>query len=433
MNVTMSHDDHGNMNMNATDKMSGHNMNMDMNITMDMNDMDHNHMDNMHDHHMEHMNVSECLSSMDVMSIVWITINIILLANMIPLMYKFIKMNLQKRSKKKQKWYLFYPGIIFTICTFIILIADTVVIFFYECNHFWWMLFMLIFGSTYTLQIVLVFTILFARTYFIFKSSAYALSKRTIIIYCLLFIMVPCSVGLVEAWYHISHHSEVSSTALALCYVFNMLVMVSLLTLFTQKLFITYTNLPTVHDPRRSETHRNLMKVITRTVVLTSISLLFTLIASIGFITIDKWNTFGQMMIALLVIIDVYTNFVCILLSYAFFDRYYQKLCGKFDHKIGQICNYISGTDVNTLIRLTSTSTAKSSPAVSRNRSKTQPTCAIELKSNSHQRSQSQPTSTDETTTTTTKSQINLSNMDSNSEYPISSGDETTGIEIVSI
>ena len=350
-NNTMNHD---HMDMNMDDDTMDHS-DHDMSGHDDHDDHDGHH--GHHGHDMDHsLNVSECLDSISSpMSITWIVINLLILLLTIPLTIKFLKTHFKKNQNQKQKQpqYLFYAGIAFVLTTYIILIADTISIFFYECNHMWWMLFMLIFGFTYTLQIMLVLIILFLRVYFIFQTSAYAISKATIGIFLIVFVSIPPTVGVVEFWYHTSHHSESSSIGLAICYFVNILVMLSLLLLFIHKLFTIYGHLPKIEDIKQSETHRSLMRVITRTVVLTSISVIFTLTASIGFITIDKLNKLGFMIVTIMVVIDVFTNFVCILLSYAYFNDYYDKLCGRFDIFCGGICNKITGASLmNEMVNL---------------------------------------------------------------------------------
>jgi len=380
---------------------------------------------NGHDEHdmMDHsLDISACLESIgSPISIIWIVINCLILLLTIPLTIKFLKTHFQKQSKK-QPQYLFYPGIIFVLTAYIVMIADTISIFFYDCNHMWWMLFMLIFGFTYTLQISLVLIILFLRVYFIFKTSAYALSKLTICIFMITFISLPPIVGVVEFWYHTSHHSDESSIALAICYFINILIMTSLLILFIHKLFTIYGHLPAIQDIKQSDTHRSLMRVITRTVVLTSISVIFTFIASIGFITINKLNKLGLMIVAVLVIIDVYTNFVCILLSYTYFNDYYDKLCGKFDLFCGEICNKITGAslmhEMVSLQKLRSISklsfhSSHSKENVNNDKSKSSNNCAVD----------------GEETKSTPETDIVHNHSNDGEEY-VSSQDET---EIVSV
>ena len=135
--------------------------------------MEHNHdtenMDSNHDHDM-HMGHSDgnCNIFQNLPSLLWIFINILILLSTIPIIFVFLKRHFKKHSIEKQPAYLFYSALLFVFTTLVILVADTISIFFYECSHMWWMMFMLIFGFAYTMQILLVLIIFLSRVHFCF-------------------------------------------------------------------------------------------------------------------------------------------------------------------------------------------------------------------------------------------------------------------------
>ena len=303
----------------------------------------HNHHE-MHDHDsMDHMMHADgnCNLFGNIGITMWFIINITIILSTLPFIFKFLRSHIKHRRDAQAPFHQFFPAILFVIITFIVLLSDTASIYFYNCNYTWWMMFMLIFGFTYTLQIILVLIIFFFRVYFIFRSSQFQLSKITICFYTVTFIPLPICVAIVEFWYHISHHSKMSRIVLGILYICNILCMLSLMVLFTKKLRETYKYLPSV-DKSKSETHQLFIGIMTRTVILTAISMIFTLIASLGIIFIDQMETVGMIIVGLLVIIDVYTNFICILLSFSYFNEMYYKLCSCIDVKINRFCRYLN-------------------------------------------------------------------------------------------
>ena len=76
---------------------------------------------------------------------------------------------------------------------------------------------------------------------------------------------------------------------------------------------------------------------------MTAVSLLFTTIASVGILTINQFDIVGRIIVALMVIIDVYTNLICVLLSYSYFNGAYDRLCGLADSKCNDLCHYVTG------------------------------------------------------------------------------------------
>ena len=78
--------------------------------------------------------------------------------------------------------------------------------------------------------------------------------------------------------------------------------------------------------------------------------------------SIDQMDIIGHIIVGLMVIIDVYTNFLCILLSYSYFNSMYYKLCGCADKKCGKLCvRFAANKDVNYVAELVANTSSNSS------------------------------------------------------------------------
>ena len=107
-----------------------------------------------------------------------------------------------------------------------------------------------------------------------------------------------------------------------------------------------------------------LKHTITKTSLLTLISTCNTIFA---YIVIAVWTYIDSIhfsfMRDILIILDMYTNFVCVLLSYKYFDGYYDKLCGKCDNGCDRLWTKIFVDKNQGMINQMSVEVAPTSPS----------------------------------------------------------------------
>jgi len=107
------------------------------------------------------------------------------------------------------------------------------------------------------------------------------------------------------------------------------------------------------HKSMKSTQHRQklinnkLLTTISKSTILALISLTMTFLTPItmlfGYYTLSTSHNqtmyeAGTCLLAFCSLFDVYTNYICILLSYNCFDKMYVKVCGKCDKKCRAIC-----------------------------------------------------------------------------------------------
>ena len=108
---------------------------------------------------------------------------------------------------------------------------------------------------------------------------------------------------------------------------------------FVQKLFQVY-------KMDNNNLDEDLIRIITKTTILTLFSICFTIIANIvGQITAPWEEKDDDIAIFLLTrglfAMDVFTNFICFVLTYQSFDKYYSIFCGFCHSKCRTMCQCI--------------------------------------------------------------------------------------------
>ena len=99
---------------------------------------------------------------------------------------------------------------------------------------------------------------------------------------------------------------------------------ISMLILFVRRLIHVYKSLEFVDRSFAVE-------AITRVMVLTSISLLMTLLDALTWITGHLWLDKFPRALSYVLLLDIYTNFLCVGLSYTVFKMFYNNWCSYID------------------------------------------------------------------------------------------------------
>ena len=92
-----------------------------------------------------------------------------------------------------------------------------------------------------------------------------------------------------------------------------------------------------------------LIGMITKATILTFISIFITCLAPISIIALNNSDSVHIRSITTLVIIaDLYSNFICIVLEYDYFNGYYSRLCSCMDIKCRKLWSKMVGVSDET-------------------------------------------------------------------------------------
>ena len=311
----------------------------------------------------------------EIAVLIFIVFSIILEIITIPMMYFFIKRyhatqtNTDKLIKVHKK--LFWTAIPFLILTLIAIPNQIPYVMLLKCSIHQEgddrVLNALSFTLTTNAAMYFVMQIFwFLRLYYGFKDSVLALNKYTVILYMVLFsvliiIFVPVVIG-----YHWVKY-QYWSALLSFWVFINVCLAISFSILFAIKL-------SRAHREYDGNYNAVFLVTINKITVLSLLSLLITIIAiSIGFIRIsilangDRSNLldFVSFYANLL---DNYTNFLSVILSFTFFERLYMILLGKVD-KCFRCCCWNKLLSIqhekNMIIELKTVNSRSNSPVVS--------------------------------------------------------------------
>ena len=96
---------------------------------------------------------------------------------------------------------------------------------------------------------------------------------------------------------------------------------------------------------RLSNGDEHYMGIATKTTILTVICLIVTMIGYTPFVFINYLNGHSYWIYEVCLLIDIYTNWMCVVGGYPMFASYYERLCAKIDSKCRDCCGNILGID----------------------------------------------------------------------------------------
>eukprot|EP01084_Bolivina_argentea_P265102 449237_1 len=182
----------------------------------------------------------------------------------------------------------------------------------------------------YIIQSFTLLIIFFNRIFNVFRKTRYRLSICTKNVYISLFI-IELFCGMLML-FSIVHSTPIILWIFAATF-FSLLItlMISLVSLFAYKLIQVYKHLEDSSDD-------SLVAAITKPTILVSVSVFVTFIRLISLTIRIQFLSWSDYMILkwvddYITICDIYTNFVCVILSYKVFKIYYIKLCSVSDSK----------------------------------------------------------------------------------------------------
>lgn len=251
--------------------------------------------------------------------IIWISIgnvvNGILLISIIPIIYTFIRNRV--RNKIKTPRLLFYPGLLLLVVTFLLLALNlTIGVYFCDTNQAIYQLLLVPFSQLYGTQFYLLMLSLFLRLQYVLNGTLQAFSRLTLSIMTIIFILLPVMSVIAGIMYHDPNGRFMVFGA----FVIALALIISILFMYIRKLLAIYKNIDS--DPK-------LIEIITKTTILTLISISATFLTSMCITMKPIMSEFMdfQVIETFILYIDVYTNFLCVVLTYRYFDKYYSLLC----------------------------------------------------------------------------------------------------------
>eukprot|EP01083_Nonionella_stella_P074923 203397_1 len=254
---------------------------------------------------------------------------------------------------------LYIAGLVFFTMTFMFYIVQTNKFIFYCSNPGVSDAFRAFSVHIYGAQVVILLGILFHRMIAVFTNTVFELSNKKIKCFVAIYVVT---------WIALTFHAIILSAYLiwgvwlvpysayvvvAAAGASCMLTLNGLLIyLFIYKLIRTFQSLNANKD--------NLLHLITKTALLYFTST-FTLLFFIMAQPLRKLQSVHlDFVCSLIVIADVYTNFMCIFLSYEFVDNYYEKICGCCHRKCYGFCSTCITKDDKNMPRVGSTKVVSS-------------------------------------------------------------------------
>ena len=191
---------------------------------------------------------------------------------------------------------------------------------------------------------------LFFRLHLVFGDSAMKLSRFTIVVYKVILICSPILIIILLLSSKLLLNDGLRGGIQGAVVVYALLVSASIVITFITKLAkITAESAAGGTDGNQVQTVK-LQSVITRNVLLSLTALLFTVIVIIAMFAAATMRNRDAVwwIVGYVILIDGFSNFMTIILSFSFFDGIYGKLCGRIDR------NHVAHTQLLKLASLRS-------------------------------------------------------------------------------
>ena len=188
---------------------------------------------------------------------------------------------------------------------------------------------------------VLLMSIWYYRLFRIFKGTVLAISKLNLVIFI---ILVTLYVGLLVitticTFIYISTGNGKYGRYISI--IWGMATFVLLITIIFLIGMLIYKLTQTFKfiDDKKGKNENSKIMVITRIVILTAISLLMGLITPIfGVLNTYLWrdSELAELFANFIIVFGKFINCLCIVLSFTFYDKWYNQICGCLDKKCHQ-------------------------------------------------------------------------------------------------
>ena len=195
-------------------------------------------------------------------------------------------------------------------------------------------------SSLFYAQYCVMIALLFHRLKTVFHGTAYKLSPCTVWTFSTIYVS-SIVVGLIQSF--IQDWSRASTFSILQ---FTLLLLMGLLTLSSISFlpFLFVKKLIDVNKRAQQSNENKLLSTITRQTILALISIasflmliaVYMIFTSTELFITSIHATFAWILLSL---VDIWTNFICIFLSYQASNDYYAKICGCCDTKCKQLCS----------------------------------------------------------------------------------------------
>ena len=198
----------------------------------------------------------------------------------------------------------------------------------------------ILYAAQYNVMVLL----LFYRLRVVFHGTTYQLSRFTKWAFLIMYIL---SIILVAFSLLVFILSRGHSSIWAISAPFAGLCLVSIIFFLTFLFVIKLIAVNKHCDGTHQKDDNKLLSTITKQSILTLISIA-SLLASVTIFFLLSWTRLlassinAYFVLALYSLVDIWTNFICIFLSYGAFNAYYSKMCGCCDTKCKQLCGKLA-------------------------------------------------------------------------------------------
>ena len=275
------------------------------------------------------LNLMATVSSLGVSEWCFCSISCVIVVSCVYLNILYVIYNI--KNWKPINCILFYCSqifILFSISSMITVIIR--VIFPYLLDNALIRLFLVIF---YGNQMSFLYLVLFLRLKMIFHGTSYELSKIVVYIYMILFIIL-CLIIISLIIFHsqLSILGMLTSSSLLLSTILN----INITILFVKKLF-------QVFKKNNDNNNNRIVNIITKTTILAIVSCTFTVLVVVSLILATLFTAYRESIVyPASLLMDSYTNSICVLLSFNVFQSKYDLLCRCLDAKCKSLCRYMT-------------------------------------------------------------------------------------------
>eukprot|EP01083_Nonionella_stella_P043961 118574_1 len=292
------------------------------------------------------MALDHCVPTVVIWLLFYTPCATICLFSTFPIIYPLIKVQTETHKTPKL---LFSAGLAFMISSCLMLLLITVCMFtiIASCaGHHNQSVFDVIDVARplcYMLQLYFLLLVFFLRLCYVFKGTALRLSNVCVKVYKFIFCTIPFCLILGAFVYTFSHVSILRLLVLIPAFLLVVILIISVVVLFIQKLMQVYKCAG--HDEA-------LMGIITKTAILSLLSITMTILSPTCLaISMSVPNVHVQWVANVFVLLDVYTNFVCVALCDRYYSTYYFKICGCLDRRCHVMCREMAGVnDVGNIV-----------------------------------------------------------------------------------
>ena len=282
---------------------------------------------------LETLGATQCNPVLRILSLIITAINIILYFTSLYFTLQFIQYERSKPVHKKTPKLSYYSGVTFCIISSFTLLSwglmpiDICWIFVYTQ---WGVYIFRITKWFYLLQLYCLWLTLFIKLYYVFKDSIYSLSSCTIRLFITFFIFSPITMWIIlNLSISFSEDGRTGWIAFLSFAIFSVLLSY----LFIHKLFKLFRDTQKLNPISKMNPKNNILSTMTRTTILAIISLILSILSPVILYVYypSMHYNFLSLINYQLPMMDIYTNFICVILTYGPFTKHYVVLCGICD------------------------------------------------------------------------------------------------------